>query len=221
MPHLRMPWCPWWGHQARKRNMIPSGIPEGRVAVICEHGDDRVAEVAVRWRTDVRICEQVLQRRDHIVGDHVRGRIHRQWVEAARRVSEVQQRACPLLLEPRWPLPRRHRPSGRARSPRIALGEGPLRLWRRESWTCPARPFREPRCSACAAQRELTLARGHRVGSRYRRPRAPRSRPPVRRPPPGCRDRAVRGQASTPATHPTIDFDTDMSKCLVSAVMPA
>ena len=72
------------------------GVPQRRPAIVGEHGDDRVAQVAVRGGADVHIREQVLERRHDIVGDHIRGRVRAERIESARRAREVEQRTRAL-----------------------------------------------------------------------------------------------------------------------------
>ena len=69
----------------------PRGVPQARPAVVGEHGDHRVAQVAVGRRADVSVGEQVLERTDDVVRDHVRRCIDRERVEAAGRMREVEE----------------------------------------------------------------------------------------------------------------------------------
>jgi hypothetical protein len=60
---------------------------------------------------NISVGKEVLERRHHVVGDHIRRSIHREWVKPARGLGQVQQRARP---------PRGHEAHRRLRS--IALG---------------------------------------------------------------------------------------------------
>ena len=68
-------------------------VPQTRAPLIREHRDDRVAQVTVRRRADVRVGEQMLERGDDVVGDDVRRRIDRERVEPAGGVRKIEQRA--------------------------------------------------------------------------------------------------------------------------------
>ncbi len=87
------------GHSLAKRVALladrqqPRGVPQRAAAVVGEHRDHRVAQVAVRRGPDVGVGEQVPERRHDVVGDHVRRRVDGERVEAARRPREVEHRA--------------------------------------------------------------------------------------------------------------------------------
>jgi len=70
-------------------------VPQRCGRLACEHGDHRVAQIAIGAAAHLAVAEQSAQRRHDLIGDRVGRRVDRQRVEAGARRRHVQHRADP------------------------------------------------------------------------------------------------------------------------------